>query len=984
LLDRRTIAVSATFTAEPISESLCFLLEKLGLSVKVEFAPYNQIFQQLLDPSSLILANQRGLNVLLLRLEDWSNSEWSPAGNCIFPDNALENVRRNATDFVQAMRSAIPRAPAPFLVVLCPVSATASQVPDLTDDLDGTEDWLRSELEAGGAQCVTSKVLAALYPVAEYDDPQGNRLAHIPYTPAGFASLGAIVARRTYRAWSPAPKVIVLDCDQTLWRGVCGEDGPMGVEIDAPRKALQHFMVQQHDAGRLICLCSRNNEPDVVEVFERRPEMFLKREHIISWRINWEMKSVNLRSLAGELNLGLDSFIFVDDDPAVCLEVRKNCPGVLTLQLPAEPAEIPRFLNHVWAFDCSAQTREDKERTKLYEENIKREQLRGETSSLEEFIASLALEVEIAELRPETLSRVSQLTQRTNQFNFTTLRYSEQEIQRLCEAGWKCLTASVKDRFGDYGLVGVMIFGEDKSSLEIDTFLLSCRALGRGVEHRMLAQLGSLAVSRGLNYVDLRYRESAKNRPAFEFASQLQSIKKEAPGDEIVFRVPARLACELTFNANGHALKSAPAGLNAPQTRQEKPFAHSSVNRSLYQIATELHDAQKILSSVKGEKERSRPLPAGTLSAPRDEVERRLKTIWESNLNVHPIGVEDDYFELGGDSFKAVALFVEIENEFGQALPLTTLLKAPTIRRIGDLLREDKKESAWSALVPLQPEGTQPPLYCMHAAGGDVLFYRDLARHLGRDQPVYGLQARGMSRIETTHNSVEEMAAYYLDAIRAFQPQGPYYLGGSSFGGLVAFEMARQLDALGQPVGLLALFDTYAPGYPKRLHSLMIQARIDRLIDRFHTIRENLSLLSPREKIQYLTAKAKKAKKMLWRKFAWKKNEFAIKFSTATGKPLPADLQRNHKAIAQALRDYKPKPYHGELTLFRAKTQPAGIVPDETLGWNELALGGLRIYEVPGLHGVVTVDPHAKFLAEKLAPCLASAQQEVGLSDRAA
>src|SRR5205085_10664663 len=174
--------------------------------------------------------------------------------------------------------------------------------------------------------------------------------------------------------------------------------------------------------GRLICLCSKNNEDDVVEVFARRPEMPLGRDHLAAWRVNWNSKSENLKALADELQLGLDSFILIDDSPLECAEVQAHCPEVLALQLPAEPEHIRPFLEHVWAFDYLKVTEEDKQRTALYRQNTQRERVRKEALTFEDFLAGLALEIQIAEPEPDQFARVSQLTQRTNQFNATTIR----------------------------------------------------------------------------------------------------------------------------------------------------------------------------------------------------------------------------------------------------------------------------------------------------------------------------------------------------------------------------------------------------------------------------------------------------------------------------------------------------------------------------------------------------------------------------------
>ena len=218
--------------------------------------------------------------------------------------------------------------------------------------------------------------------------------------------------------------MIVLDCDNTLWKGVCGEDGPLGIEVTTPYRTLQEFMIGQMNAGMLLCLCSKNNEKDALDVFDQRTDMLLKREHLVSWRINWNSKSENIKLLAKELNLGLDSFIFIDDNPVDCADVKINCPGVLTLQLPQNSESFGPFLNHIWAFDHSGLTEEDQNRTRMYQESTKRQQYLEQSFSLKDFVKGLQLRVEITEATEDQLGRVSQQTFRTNQFNFTTIRRS--------------------------------------------------------------------------------------------------------------------------------------------------------------------------------------------------------------------------------------------------------------------------------------------------------------------------------------------------------------------------------------------------------------------------------------------------------------------------------------------------------------------------------------------------------------------------------
>ena len=198
--------------------------------------------------------------------------------------------------------------------------------------------------------------------------------------------------------------------------------------------------------------------------------------------------------------------------------------------------------------------------------------------------------------------------------------------------------------------------------------------------------------------------------------------------------------------------------------------------------------------------------------APRDPLEQQLAKLWEKIFSVEPIGIRDNFFELGGHSLLAVRLFAQVEKRTGKSLPLATLFQAPTIEQLAAILRQEGWESPWASLVPIKPGGSRPPIYCVHGVGGNILEYLDLAKHMEEDQPFYG--CRRLTGWQTAHSNltVGQMAAHYIEEVRAFQPHGPYYLGGSSFGGLVAYEMAQQLRAAGEAIGMLALFDTNGPG----------------------------------------------------------------------------------------------------------------------------------------------------------------------------
>src|SRR5450759_1938614 len=326
-------------------------------------------------------------------------------------------------------------------------------------------------------------------------------------------------------------------------------------------------MAERRRAGLLLALCSKNNPEDVAATFRAHPEMPLAPADFVARRINWDSKAGNLVSLAEELEIGLDTFILVDDNSKEVQEVRAGAPPVLALLLPARAEEIPEFLAHVWAFDRARVTEEDRRRGEMYVQRAERARVARSSASLEDFLASLELEVRIAPMEPAQVERVAQLTGRTNQMNATCIRRSAAEIGRLSE---ECLTVHVTDRFGSYGLTGAVLYRVAARALVVDTFLLSCRALGRGVEHRMVARLGEIAVERGLETVEVPFVEAQRNRPALLF---LESLGASFSGG--VFRLSAADAAKVTYRPSAgqpadevgrtpRSAADAPVGLLAP------------------------------------------------------------------------------------------------------------------------------------------------------------------------------------------------------------------------------------------------------------------------------------------------------------------------------------------------------------------------------------------------------------------------------------
>jgi amino acid adenylation domain-containing protein len=346
------------------------------------------------------------------------------------------------------------------------------------------------------------------------------------------------------------------------------------------------------------------------------------------------------------------------------------------------------------------------------------------------------------------------------------------------------------------------------------------------------------------------------------------------------------------------------------------------------------------------------------IETPRDAVEIKLIAIWEKVLGVRPLQRTDNFFDIGGHSLLAAKMLARVEKEFGKLLPLATLFQAPTVADLAKLIRHSGWKATWSSLVPIRPSGTKPPFYFVHAIGGNVLNFASFASHFDPDQPVYGLQARGLDGKEIPSMSIQQMAADYIQDIRTVQPQGPYCIGGFSAGGVVAFEMARQLRAAGQQVAILALLDSPIDN-PNQSGVAASKERFTRTVVfniryAFHT-----GLLSfARQKIKNFRMRANIR---LWTI----KNSLGFKPSART---LGVE-----EAFLLALRNYVPQTYDGDATLFRAKDELCSY-SDETLGWRGLIKGRLEILEISGDHDTILHEPHIGMLARLLNSCLDAVQ----------
>jgi len=356
-------------------------------------------------------------------------------------------------------------------------------------------------------------------------------------------------------------------------------------------------------------------------------------------------------------------------------------------------------------------------------------------------------------------------------------------------------------------------------------------------------------------------------------------------------------------------------------------------------------------------------------------VEQELLTIWRRVLERDDIGPDDDFFEQGGESIGAVQILAEIEQVLGVKFPPNVLLERPTVKLLAQSTGREPRFRSWSPLELLQPGGPNPPFFCVHGVGGEVLSFLDLARHLPAGQPFYGVRAVGSDGGHEPLHRVEEMAAYYVEAIRGVQPRPPYYLGGFSFGGSVALEMAQQLHAQGAPVALLAILDHTPPPVRYRRFVWSPALPVWWVVNAGRWVMEDVWRVGAGKRLTTLGQKIG---------FTVKQLIAGLRRPGASGNTdvenifgadrIPDGFRRLMAAHYQALRDYRPKVYPGRVTLFRAQTRPLFRLHGRDLGWRELAGGGLDIIDIPGNHETILKKPRVQVLAQALAVQLRKAQ----------
>lgn len=486
---------------ESVNESVDEFVRDAGVTTTAQ-APYHHVLASLRDPSGVFAAPATTAGVVLLRATDLQR--FGPV------DDALLAELRTA--YPAALRALAERTRRPLIVGFLPA------VPGGEDRFSRWEQEIAAELaDVPGIAVLGPGDWTRHHPVEERFDERTERLAHLPFTPHFQAAVALRLAAIVQAVRRRAPKVIAVDGDETLWGGVAGESGPEAVDLTGPRALLARRLLQWRAAGALLVLVS-NNDEDTVRAVLDRPDSPLKADHFSLLSAAWDPKASRLAEAARTLNLGLDSFLFLDDNPAEIAKMRAALPQVLSLTCPSA-AELPDFLDRLWPLVPAAATAEDALRARFYEEERERDAVR-EQAGFEEFLDGLELQVDIRALSDADVRRAEQLVRRTNQFTLRARSADGGDVARWREHG-EVWTAAARDRFGDYGQIGLLALRPEGDQLDVLAWLLSCRALGRGVEEHLLQWLADRAEELDCAKVRLIAQRTPRNAPARRLLSAL-------------------------------------------------------------------------------------------------------------------------------------------------------------------------------------------------------------------------------------------------------------------------------------------------------------------------------------------------------------------------------------------------------------------------------------------------------------------------------
>jgi len=546
------LSVLRNITVEGLEPYLRYLSLRMGFAAEVRFGAYDGILQDASTGVQALLGEETDAVLVYFWLPAFS--EALSLSFASLDENEIEAEVGRVKDYAAAAIQGI-RAQSPAALLWHGFETPSYPSMGIFDGLihagqksvvTALNSYIKDQLDrVGNAYLVDLNLCLARVGAFRFYDWRYWHIGRAPFSREALAEIALEDFKYLRALKGKAKKCLVLDCDNVLWGGIVGEDGIEGIQLGSTHpgssyRELQKEALNFYHQGTILALCSKNNLEDVLKVLREHPEMILREDHLASMRINWQDKASNIREIAEELNIGLDSLVFVDDSEFEVNLVQTMLPEVEVIHLPPATAPANRsILASCGLFDTLSLSTEDRQRGEMYRAEVKRKGHRSSAGDLRSYLKSLEMEVQIGPANELTLARAAQLTQRTNQFNLTTRRYSESDILTFMDSpDHGVLLARVKDRFGEYGIGALAILAHQGERAEIDTFLLSCRILGRGVEQVFLQECTRLARQRGAIEIVGRYLPTKKNGQAEAFFPQCGFKLLSASSEESLFVLP--------------------------------------------------------------------------------------------------------------------------------------------------------------------------------------------------------------------------------------------------------------------------------------------------------------------------------------------------------------------------------------------------------------------------------------------------------------
>ena len=534
------VAILSSFTLNGLSETLHVKCSDLGIRYQSYMSGYNQNNQEILNSKSKLYNFSPDVTFLIIDVRNFFGNSFHSAHN-ISDDERKILAKEKINDLENLVQTFEKNSKSKLVITTLNVPSYSPNGIIETKLEFGFHEMIE-EVNTSLRQISKKHVSLYVYDFRQFISKFGennvfdNRQFHLGDIQIAFNFI-PFLANDFMSYIKPMcgtnRKCIVLDLDNTLWGGIVGEDGFDGIELgDTPNgKAFVEFqkeLLSLWNQGIILAINSKNNLEDAMKVISEHPNMLLREKHFANIQINWGDKAINLKKIANEINIGLNSIVFFDDDKINCERIKQEFPEVLTVNLFGDPSQFSTILKELNDFNVLQRTAEDKKRGEMYSQQRERKNLERNVSNLNDFLNELDIRVKIKKSNNFLIPRISQLTLKTNQFNLTTRRYQEEEIRNLSnDTNFSVGCAQVLDKFGDNGVTGVYIVKKNETYWTIDTFLLSCRIMGRGVENAILSQILKEAKHNGVEELRAEFIPTAKNKPAENFLADYGFTKQD-------------------------------------------------------------------------------------------------------------------------------------------------------------------------------------------------------------------------------------------------------------------------------------------------------------------------------------------------------------------------------------------------------------------------------------------------------------------------